>query len=75
MKLGGARIPEQDVPRIGAHTDDARELSLMIPRPHGANEAGDVGADRSCGDAAALGKVEGHDEEDRVSRGRQGYGV
>ena len=71
VELGRTRVTEERVPGIGADTDNARELSLMVAGADGPHEPVDVGADRPCGVAAALAQVERHDEEDRVPRGRQ----
>ena len=69
------RRPEQDVPRVGPERDDAREPPVEVALPDGANETGQVGAERAHGGPGLLAEVHRHDEEDRVAGRRLGHGL
>jgi len=70
VKFGGARVPEQPVPRIGADSHHAGEIGFEVTKFNSANQRRQVRVKRPHGCAIVRAQNYSHNQEDRSASER-----
>jgi hypothetical protein len=73
MKLRRPRRPKEQVPRVGPEAQNAREASFKVAKFHGAQQRGEISAERAQGRAMVEAWVYCSDQEDGGTGERRGY--
>ncbi len=75
VQLRRPRLAEKPVPRVGPEPHDAGKAGFEVAKFHGAQQRGEVPAERTDGGAIVRARIYRHDQEDRGAGERCGYGL